>query len=133
MAIDTKIRVLIVDDEKLITQLVSSAIRSLGLRDITVAHDGQEANEKFEAANKDEKPFGLIICDMDMPILNGIQFLNKVRMKNRKVPFMMLTADKTMPSMSKAKATGVDYYFLKPINVDILSLKIMAALEANAA
>jgi len=133
VAVDTKIRVLVVDDEKLITQLVSSAVRSLGIRNITVAYNGQEAIDKFEASIKDEKPFGLIICDVDMPIVDGMQFLNKVRIKNRKVPFMMLSADKSMPSMSKAKATGADYCFLKPINVDILSLKLMAALESSSA
>lgn len=132
MAIGKLTKVLIVDDQKLVTQLITAAVQSLNIVDIDIAFNGREAFSKYEAALS-SKPYDMIICDMDMPLMNGMEFLKLVRLQDKDVAIMMLSANTTQKAMSEAKAAGANYYFLKPIDIEILSLKLMAAMEVRTA
>lgn len=128
MADYSNIKVLIVDDDKEVADLIGKSIKVLGVSDFTLAFDGREAWAKYQAAET-TTPYGLIICDMVMPHMDGVALLKKVRATNTKIPFMMLSGHTGPSSLASAKNSGADYYFLKPFDVKILALKIKAALD----
>ena len=122
------IRALIVDDDESISAMVRLCLSGIGVSDITVAGDGIEALNHFTPGST---PFGLIICDLMMPRMDGIEFLKRVRSTNRDVPFLMLTAKKDQKEYFDAKAAGATYYFMKPFTVDDLQMRVKAALDAS--
>src|SRR5690606_8518564 len=79
--------VLIVDDEEHLRDIIAFDLRSLGLKILT-AENGQEA-----LAIAKQEPLGLVISDVRMPVMNGIQFLAHLRDVNASAPpFLFLTA-----------------------------------------
>jgi two-component system chemotaxis response regulator CheY len=73
---DQKIRVLIVDDFPSMREMIGRSMKELGYNDLTEAEDGLLA---WNAVASAQPPIGLIICDLNMPKCNGIEFLKKVR------------------------------------------------------
>lgn len=92
---------------------------------VTVARDGQEGLEKFEAATPD-----LVISDIRMPRLDGIQFLKRIRERNHDIPFILITGCGTVESAQQAVRGGAFDYISKPYNIREIHEVVRRALEA---
>jgi len=111
---------LIIDDEKLLRESLNQALKHF-VKKIILAADGKEAVEKYNQNNID-----LIISDIHMPRMNGIELLQKIREKNQKIPFYFLTAFTEIQEMEKAQNLGVNGYIVKPLNIKTLIKNILS-------
>ena len=115
-------KLLIVDDEFSVRESLK-----LVLKDdfkLSFASDGEEALQRF-----DENPHHLVLLDIIMPKLDGIEVLKKIRETDPTIPVIMLTATKTIKSAVEAMKLGATDYITKPFDVDEISLLIKRALE----
>lgn len=115
---------LIVDDNSELRAFLKSSLAA----DYTIleASDGQQGLEKAKALLPD-----IIISDLMMPVMDGITFckLAKENLETSHIPFMMLTAKTTLSSNIEGAASGADFYFGKPLSMELLQLTIRNTLE----
>lgn len=125
MAIDTNIRVLIVDDQPGVRQIIADVLRAANFRNVAYAENGKVALKKME----DERP-DVILLDWDMPIMTGYDFLKTVRgdSKNDLIPIIMLTAHNEEQDVVEAVSAGATSYILKPFAPDTLYKKLEQVL-----
>lgn len=114
-------RVLIVDDSKAIRQSISFVLDQGGY-EVLEACDGADGLEKL----KDEK-VDLIITDVNMPNLDGISFIKKVRQMDdlKYTPILVLTTESQKSVMEEGKAAGATGWIVKPFSTD----KLIAAVK----
>lgn len=115
-------KILIADDEKNIREVLKKLLEKNNLKDIYQAEDGQRALEIIEDENID-----LIISDINMPKLNGLELFEKV--KNNNIPFIILTAFGTIEIAVNAIKNGVYDFISKPFNETELITTIQKALN----
>ena len=104
--------VLSVDDSKSIRDMIDFTLRPLGYR-VIGAGDGAEGLQRFQS-----EPVNLVITDLNMPVMNGIEFIKALRKSPRGagVPVIMLTTE-TKPEMKDAgKAAGATGWINKPFD-----------------
>ncbi len=121
MAIDSKSRILVVDDSGTVRGIVRKLLTELGFVDIDEAIDGKSALSKIK-----ETPYGLVISDWNMAPMNGQALLEHVRSQKEfeNLPFIMMTADSTPDKIVDAKYAGVSCFIIKPFGADALKAKI---------
>ena len=110
-------RVLLIDDSKSMRAIMRAALQPMGKLDIVEAHDGVDATSKVIAC----KP-QLILCDSDMPKMNGLELLEKVRADARfaTLPVLMLTTEGQPELIAKAKSLGARGWMVKPFKPEQL-------------
>ena len=125
------LRVLVVDDDAQVLELVKGIMKSMNLTRITALNDSKLIQTKFGPGIVPE--FDLVVCDWKMPGLSGLEVLKLVRSVDRDLPFIMLTGNSDLGSVQEAKENGVTDYIAKPFNPDTLRRKvsIIAKLIAN--
>ena len=111
-------RILLVDDEQSIRRGIETFLKSEN--NIVKSYDN--AKEAFEICKKEV--FDLIISDMMMPELTGLEFLNKLIENKITTPFILITAYATVEDAVKAMKLGAEDYLTKPLNLEELKLKI---------
>ncbi len=118
--------VLIVDDEVGILKIVGSFLRKIDALAVTEAKNGQEALDKIQVA---PSPFSLIVTDLNMPELGGIDLIRMVRgdLKLTTPIFIMSGAKDTM--VADAMAAGASLSFKKPVNRDELITSVKALFK----
>jgi two-component system chemotaxis response regulator CheY len=119
------LRILIVDDQRAMRQLVNSSLRQLGCNTTFECADGHEAiNELVRFGPQ------LIISDLNMPRMDGLGLLEAVRASptHGKTAFIMLTSRGEVELVKKAVALGVNNYLVKPFALDGLKRKIEAVV-----
>lgn len=117
-------KILIVDDEQVNIMIVKALIENnFGNLSCDVAKNGQEAVELFEK-NKD-KPYDLILMDLQMPIMNGLDTTKEIRKVNSEIPIVAYTSRISRKSKEEASKAGVDNYLIKP-STNKLILKTVA-------
>ena len=124
-------KVMLVDDEKLILQGVLNIIDwdKLGLKITHMVQNGKEALEKY-----DEEPVDIIITDINMPVINGLELIKSIKEKNKKVKFIVLSGYDDFSYAKTAMKYGIENYILKPINEEELEealIDINKKLAAN--
>lgn len=82
---------------------------------ITFGVDGQDALEKFEAGN-----FDLIITDINMPNLNGLEMIKEIRNLNKNIPIIIVSAHDETSYLTNTIKFGIEAYLLKPFPIDDL-------------
>lgn len=120
-------RALTVDDSKLVRRLVGRALEDMGFS-VTEATNGEEA---LVSLLSDGGP-DLIILDWNMPVMDGLEFLTRMRKLDRfaDVKVIMLTARNEMEAVITAVGAGANEYLMKPFTPEILEDKIrMVGLE----
>ena len=120
------IKILVVDDMGTVLKLETSMLNGLGFHNIDIAENGEEAWQKIQKEASYEVPYELIICDWNMPKMNGIELLDKIRADSslKKTPFLMVTSEKMDSSIEFADEHGVSEYIIKPFNAELLRKKI---------
>lgn len=128
-------RILIVDDNPVNRKLVAAVLKNTAQCDM--ASNGKEALEAYKDALRENRPYHLLLLDVAMPEIDGLQVLQRIREdeKSREIPagkgviIIMITAH-TEPVFSAYNA-GCDDYILKPLRPDILLEKIIQKLSAR--
>ena len=121
MAIDTSVKVLVVDDFATMRRIVKGVLKQLGFKDILEADDGTTALEQLKKEN-----IGLIISDWNMPKMTGLELLKRVREDDelKSIPFIMVTAEGQKQNVIEAVKAGVSNYIVKPFTPETLSEKL---------
>ena len=121
------VQILVVDDSLMVRQQVSRALAGEGFS-IVEACDGLDAQQKL-AASPDVR---LIVCDVNMPNMNGLEFLEKLAADGVKTPVVMLTTEGQPDLIRKAKALGAKGWLVKPFKPEFLAAtaKKLAPLSA---
>jgi two-component system OmpR family response regulator len=120
-------RVLVVDDEAPITDLISMALRYEGL-DVEVVHSGRGALTSVEASRPD-----LVVLDVMLPDLDGFEVLKRLGNGNgsARVPVIFLTARGELDDKLRGFTLGGDDYITKPFSVEELVVRIRAVLRRS--
>ena len=117
-------RIFIIDDSKTMRNIQKSILSSLGHTQIEEAGDGQDALSKVDAFDPE-----LILCDWNMPVMDGITFVRQYRAKGRKAPIIMVTTEAEKTRVVEAIKAGVNNYVVKPFTPDSLSQRINETLS----
>jgi len=119
----SKGKILVVDDEAKMRRVLQMILQKEGY-EITTAKDGREALQKVEREN-----FDLVLTDMKMPGLSGIDLLKKIRESDEEIPVIMITAYGTVETAVKAMKEGAHDYLLKPFEKDEMKIIVANALK----
>jgi len=115
--------ILIVDDEKNYPLILSAVLEEEGFETLA-ANSGQEALDTLSHADVD-----LVLTDMKMPGMDGIELLEYIKKKDRELPVIMMTAHGTVDKAVEAMQKGAYSYILKPFDNDGLILYVNKAIE----
>jgi two-component system, chemotaxis family, chemotaxis protein CheY len=110
---DTKI--LVVDDSQMVRAEVDRILTAAGFR-VAGAVDGLDALEKLAAAADTR----LVVCDVNMPRMNGLAFLERIQRDGMRVPVVMLTTEGQVELIERAKALGAKGWIVKPFKPELL-------------
>jgi two-component system response regulator TrcR len=117
------IRVLVVDDEPALTNLLKMALPYEGWQ-VEVARDGQEALAKFAEFGPD-----LLVLDIMLPDIDGFQILKTIRESGAYVPTLFLTARDSVTDRVTGLTAGADDYLTKPFNLEELVARLRGLLR----
>lgn len=109
-------KILFVDDSASMRQIMSLAMQAEGF-DITTAVDGVEGSQKLDNGRYD-----VIISDLNMPNMNGIEFIKNVKRHNRNkfAPVIMLTTESADEMKHQGKIAGAKVWMIKPFRAEQL-------------
>ncbi|KAK6339013.1 Histidine kinase [Orbilia brochopaga] len=110
-----KIRVLVAEDNPVNQEVVSRMLRLESVYDITIAKDGQEAVNRVKEALAEGKHFHIILMDVQMPTLDGIQATSAIRGLGYRAPIVALSAYSTETNIKECYDSGMDYFISKPV------------------
>ncbi len=119
-------RILIVDDEPNVRLVFRTALASPGAV-LATAEDGETALSLIEAT-----PFDLILLDLQMPGLGGMEVLEQLRARGNNVPVVMITAHGKIPDVVRAMQLGAIDFVAKPLTPDTLRCRVAEVLERHA-
>lgn len=117
-------KILVIDDTEDIRELVASVLTTYGFT-VRVAANGQLGAQML----KDEKP-DLVICDVNMPAMNGYDLLATVRDSSQtaSIPFILMTGLVSRDGFRRGMVCGADDYLVKPFTPDELIEAVMSRL-----
>ena len=120
------IRVLLVDDEPALTNLVKMALHYEGWI-VEVAHNGQAAVEKFNEIEPD-----IVVLDIMLPDTDGLQLLQQVREADGYTPTLFLTARDSVMDRVSGLTAGADDYMTKPFSLEELVARLRGLLRRSS-
>ncbi len=118
--------ILIIDDEKAIRKTLSEILSYEGYK-IDEAGDGEEGLKKFS-----EKSYDLVLCDIKMPKLDGIEFLERSKEINPDVPVIMISGHGNIDTAVEAVKKGAFDYISKPPDLNRLLITLRNALDKQS-
>ncbi|MGA2559372.1 MAG: response regulator [Terracidiphilus sp.] len=123
-------RTLIVDDSSVMRKIVERALRQAGLDDMVVqeAANGTEGLDLLRA-----KAFDLILSDINMPSMDGLEFLRQLRTQNLApgVPVVMITTESSEEHVKQAILAGAQGYIRKPFTAEQVKERVLPLLAAE--
>jgi two-component system, OmpR family, copper resistance phosphate regulon response regulator CusR len=117
--------ILIVEDEVKVATFIKKGLHTQGF-DSEIAENGLDALELFENNN-----FDLIILDIGLPGMSGIELCKNIRGKNQRIPILMLTALGSVSDKLSGFEVGTDDYLVKPFDFMELLVRIKALLKRS--
>lgn len=114
---------MLVDDERALTNLVTMALRYEGWA-VEVAHDGRDAIAKFTTVKPD-----VVVLDIMLPDLDGLQILNRMRSAPSYTPVLFLTARDSVTDRVIGLTAGADDYLTKPFSLEELVARLRGLLR----
>jgi two-component system, chemotaxis family, chemotaxis protein CheY len=109
-------RILVVEDNRTVSDLIVEILKSLGFENVSCAADGLQAWSLFE----DGDLFDLVICDWMMPNMNGLDVLKQLRASHSNIPFIMISGVAAEDAIAEARTHGVTAFVPKPFEVSEL-------------
>ncbi|MCK5327417.1 MAG: sigma-54-dependent Fis family transcriptional regulator, partial [Candidatus Latescibacteria bacterium] len=119
--------ILIVDDDQAVAEMLSEVVKAMGKHPITAAN-GREGLEKFQEHSVD-----LVITDLKMPGMNGIEVLKAIRVLQPGTPVILITGYATVDTAVECMKSGAVEYIPKPFTPDLLLEKVHDTLARAAA
>jgi two-component system response regulator PilR (NtrC family) len=116
-------RVLVVDDEENIREVLSNYLKNMNY-DVVTAVDGQDALNRYEKGEYD-----LIISDLLMPNVDGLELLKRVRNIDKETIFLMITGYPSIETAVEAIKKGAYDYITKPFHMEDVKIRIERAFE----
>lgn len=123
-----KLTILFVEDEEIARKQLYKVLSRL-FNNVLVANNGLEAYEIYQENRLLGTNIDLILSDINMPIMNGIQMLEKIRIHDNDTPIIFATARTETEHLIKAISLGVNHYALKPIDIEDVIDKIEKVCE----
>src|SRR6202050_2540852 len=120
------IRVLLVDDEPALTNLVKMALHYEGWT-VEVAHNGREAVSKFDDVEPD-----VLVLDIMLPDVDGLQILQRIRESGPYTPTLFLTARDSVMDRVTGLPAGADDYMTKPFSLEELVARLRGLLRRSS-
>jgi DNA-binding NtrC family response regulator len=120
-------KILVVDDEEGARDLFNTILTDEGY-EVALANGGEEALGLFKSG-----PFNLVITDIKMPIMDGLQLLQEIRKMGSKTDVIMVTAYGEVESYLKAMSLGAAEYINKPIRIKELKQIVHKVLTEQRA
>lgn len=117
--------ILAVDDEPHMRRLLEISLRQAGYRALS-AGNGREALELIQ-----QQQIDLVVSDLHMPGMNGLQLLEALRKQYERLPFIMVTAQGEIKTAVEAMKLGASDYILRPFELETLEIAIQKALAVN--
>lgn len=122
------LNILIVEDDSLTRKLLSKSF-SRNFKNVTSSENGYDGYLKFkEHFNKDEK-FDLIVSDINMPRMNGLEMLSEIRKVDENVPVVFLTARTELENIKKSMEMSAIGYLLKPLDFQTINERVEIILK----
>lgn len=122
----TQLCVLVVDDQSESRALLRNILSDIGINQIYEAQDGKTGlaflDSSFDLID-------VIMCDWNMPQMNGIDLLRQIRSTGANTPFMMITGRSDKTSVAEAKSLGVNVYVRKPYSPTQIEAKLRAVVQ----
>jgi two-component system, NtrC family, response regulator AtoC len=122
---DKQKRILAVDDEPNMRRLLEISLRQAGYQASSAAN-GREALEILKAEQID-----LVVSDLHMPGMSGLELLKNIRLENEAIPFIMVTAQGEINTAVEAMKLGAADYILRPFDLEVLEVAIAKALDVQ--
>jgi len=122
-----KKKILVIDDEKSIRFIIENTFNKDF--EVTALNNGMDALVYLQAGNLPD----VIICDVEMPVLNGIEFIRRMRESGyfEEIPLIMLSGKEESADKIKCFEMGADDYVLKPFNPKELIARIKRRIEVK--
>ncbi|MFH6781384.1 MULTISPECIES: response regulator [Methylobacterium] len=120
--------ILIVDDQVKLVRLVTELMNRLGFPEVEGVTDGAQALEQLRA-----KRYGLVISDLDMEPMDGIQLLREIRADDAlmNTPFILTETSFSFEDINVAHLAGADAFILKPFDLSLLKTKLKQVLNGR--
>ncbi len=124
-----EVRALIVDDSSVMRKIVERSLRQAGLDSLVVVEAASGA-EGVEALKRG--PVNLILSDINMPVMDGLEFLRQIRAQNLApgVPVVMITTESSEEHVKQAIQAGARGYIRKPFTADQVKERVLSLLGA---
>ncbi len=121
-----KAEVLVVDDSRLMRMVLTRALKDLGFTHVYEAVDGRDAINKLL-----EKPYDLMLLDMEMPEMNGIEVLTAMNLDPRLkgIPTIVISGNEQIDLVVQCIEAGAEDYLIKPPNPTLLRARVTTSLE----
>ena len=116
-------KILVVEDETDLNKIICRSLRERGY-DVSSASNGLEALSLTEGTK-----FDMILTDIMMPRMDGFELADSIRLTDKAIPIVFMTAKDDKASKMLGYSIGVDDYIVKPFDIDILIMKIAAILR----
>lgn len=104
---------MIIDDSESIREFLKAVLEAAG-NEVISAENGQDALDKLQ------KGINLILCDLHMPIMNGLEFVHQARQREefKYIPILMLTTENSVEQKKIAREAGATGWITKPVTAD---------------
>jgi two-component system OmpR family response regulator len=119
-------QIMVVDDEAGVRELVCDALRIAGFETLQ-ANDGMSALTALRTAKPD-----LLIIDINMPLMDGFDLVERLRTQNDLTPVLMLSARSDRADITRGLSLGADDYVTKPFGLEELLLRVKAILRRTS-
>ena len=125
----SEIRALIVDDSSVMRKIVERALRQAGL-DALVVHEAGTGVEGLEVLRA--TPVDLILSDINMPAMDGLEFLRQIRAQNlaQGIPVVMITTESSEEHVKEAIQAGAKGYIRKPFTAEQVKERVLPLVRA---
>ena len=123
-----KLIILYVEDDEVTREQLGKFLKRL-FKTVVLASNGEDGYEKYRQITKQGYTIDLILSDINMPKMNGIEMLEKIREFDSGIPFIFTTARSETEYLLKAIELNVDHYALKPLNMEDTILRIQKVCE----
>jgi DNA-binding NtrC family response regulator len=123
----SKAMILVVDDEPQVADTLRDLLEYEGFK-VETAENGRQALDRLTSGHR----FDLVITDMKMPEMDGLELLKRVQKLRKNLPVIVLTAYATLKNGLQAIKEGVYDYVSKPFSVDLLIRVVHQALKDEA-
>src|SRR5437870_2989418 len=109
-------KILLIDDSKTLRNIEMKALAGLGAVNFISAGDGLEA---LAQVAKDPDGFDIILCDWNMPNMDGLAFTKQFREQNKTTPLVMVTTEAEREKVIEAVRAGANNYVIKPFTPEV--------------